>query len=115
MVWQTYWLLIHTPPSINLMGFVFFATVCSYNFHWYLTPFSVSYSQRLAWAHHHKGWHLFLYFVGLIGTFVFFLFIREHWLALGFGAFITFLYSAPKLPWKAFRSLKEIAVGKTIF
>ncbi|HEX4849214.1 MAG TPA: hypothetical protein VFV08_00340, partial [Puia sp.] len=93
MVWQTYWLLLHMQPSIPLMGFVFFATVCSYNFHWYLTPFSVSFSQRLAWAHRHKGWHLFLYFVGLSGTFIFFLFIRQHWLALGFGAFITFLYS----------------------
>ena len=36
-------------------------------------------------------------------------------MALAFGAFVTFLYSAPKLPQPIFRSLKTIAIGKTLF
>ncbi|MBS1655200.1 MAG: hypothetical protein JSU05_10170, partial [Bacteroidetes bacterium] len=32
MVWQTTDLLLHTPFNLNLAGFVFFATICSYNF-----------------------------------------------------------------------------------
>jgi len=36
-------------------------------------------------------------------------------MALAFGAFITFLYSAPKLPLPFFKDLKKIAIGKTIF
>ncbi len=41
--------------------------------------------------------------------------MRQHWLALCFGALLTFLYSAPKLPQPIFRDLKRIAVGKTLF
>ncbi|MBS1597849.1 MAG: UbiA family prenyltransferase [Bacteroidetes bacterium] len=89
--------------------------MCSYNFHWWLTPSSVKISQRLQWAQRYKGLHLFLYFVGLAGSIFFFFTIKEHWMALAFGAFVTFLYSAPKLPWAFFSDLKKIAVGKTIF
>jgi 4-hydroxybenzoate polyprenyltransferase len=36
-------------------------------------------------------------------------------MALAFGAFVTFLYSAPKLSLPFFKNLKKIAIGKTIF
>jgi 4-hydroxybenzoate polyprenyltransferase len=115
MVFQTYQLLLTVAPSVGLCVFVFFATICSYNFHWYLTPRSVTSSQRIRWAQKHKDWHLFLYFVGVAGSLASFFTIREHWPALAFGAFVTFLYSAPKLPQTLFKGLKKIAVGKTIF
>jgi 4-hydroxybenzoate polyprenyltransferase len=115
MLYQTDWLLFRSRPSIDLSCFVFFSTVCSYNFHWYLTPYSVKFSQRIQWAQRHKGLHLFLYFIGLIGSIIFFFTIKEHWLALSFTAFVTFLYSAPKLPQSFFKELKKIAVGKTLF
>lgn len=115
MVWQTYHLVIHSPPPFHFSVFVFFATMSSYNFHWWLTPESAGFSNRLQWASVHKGWHLGLYFLGLAGTIISFWYIREHWMALAFGAFVTFLYSAPKLPQSLFRSLKTIAIGKTLF
>lgn len=115
MVVQTYQLLIHSRPSFNLMAFVFFSTICSYSFHWYLTPHSVAPSERIIWANRHKHWHFLLYLIGLTGSVYFFSFIRQYWLALAFGAFVTFLYSAPKLPHPVFRKLKDIAIGKTIF
>jgi 4-hydroxybenzoate polyprenyltransferase len=115
MVYQTSWLLLHASPSIYLTGFVFFSTICSYNFHWYLTPNSITSSQRAKWAQQHKGWHLFLYFTGLAGSIVYFFFISQYWFAIAFGAFVTFLYSAPKLPQAFFKELKKIAIGKTIF
>jgi 1,4-dihydroxy-2-naphthoate octaprenyltransferase len=115
MVYQTYRLLLHDFPPFSVTAFVFFATMCSYNFHWYLTPDSVDFSRRIQWAREHKGWHLILYFMGLTGTIICFFPIRTHWMALGFVAFITFLYSAPKLPQDFFRALKKIAIGKTLF
>jgi 1,4-dihydroxy-2-naphthoate octaprenyltransferase len=36
-----------------------------------------------------------------------------NWLLL--TAFVSFLYSAPKIPYSIFRGLKKIAIGKTIF
>jgi len=115
MVYQSHQLLFHTSPPISLTLFIFFSTICSYNFHWYLTPFSVTSSVRAKWTQQHKSLHLVLYLMGLIGSAIYFFALREHWLALAFGAFVTFLYSAPKLPQTIFKQLKEIAVGKTIF
>ena len=115
MVWQTSWLLLHRNPPEGLEAFVFFSTICSYNFHWYLTPSSIASSQRIGWAQQFKGYHLFLYFAGLAGAVFFFIPIRSYWPALAVGAFVTFLYSAPKIPQSFFRGLKKIAIGKTIF
>ncbi len=114
MVYQTHQLLLHSPPSIPVLSFVFFASVCSYNFHWFLTPYSITSSQRTRWSGEHKGWHLVLYFIGAVGAVVSFFYIWKHWMALAFAALITFLYTAPKLQ-SFFSILKKIAVGKTIF
>jgi 4-hydroxybenzoate polyprenyltransferase len=115
MVYQTCVLLFNTKPSLSLSLFVFFSTICSYNFHWYLTPFSVTSSARAKWTQQHKTLHLVLYLIGLIGSITYFFIFREHWMALAFAGFVTFLYSAPKLPQTFFKQLKDIAVGKTIF
>ncbi len=115
MVWQTCYLVLHSMPPFHFFAFVFFATMSSYNFHWWLTPESAGFSDRNQWAAEHKGWHLGLYFLGLAGTAISFWYIREHWMALAFGALVTFLYSAPKLPQRIFRSLKKIAIGKPLF
>jgi 4-hydroxybenzoate polyprenyltransferase len=115
MVYQTNSLLLHIPLSRDLVFFVFFSTMCSYNFHWYLTPFSVQTSERIQWTQRFRKLHLVLYFIGLFGSIFFFFKIIDHWMALAFGAFVTFLYSAPKLPLPFFKDLKKIAIGKTIF
>lgn len=115
MIWQTSWLLLGSPPSGRLMGFVFFATICSYNFHWYLTPRSAEPSHRVLWTHHHKTLHFVLYLTGLVGAGVYFLYLLPWLKALCFAVFLTFLYSAPKLSWPIFRQLQRIAIGKTIF
>jgi 4-hydroxybenzoate polyprenyltransferase len=97
------------------MGFVFFSTICSYNFHWYLSKGSVKPSRRIEWTGHHKIMHFILYLVGAVGAIIYFFSLWQHWLALCGGAFVTFLYSAPKLPQPIFKDLKRIAVGKTLF
>jgi 1,4-dihydroxy-2-naphthoate octaprenyltransferase len=115
MIYQTYQLLLQEIPDYTFFSFVFFSTVCSYNFHWYLTPHSVKPSQRIQWAQKHKGYHLALFFIGLAGSAIFFFQLIQYWHWLLLGALITFLYSAPKLPHELFHGLKKIAVGKTIF
>jgi 4-hydroxybenzoate polyprenyltransferase len=114
MTWQSSHLL-HLSVSTNYYWFVFFATICSYNFHWYLTPPSNSSAVRSQWSLNHKNTHLLLYFAGIIGSVIFFYKLRQHWFALFFATFLTFLYSAPKIPLPYFRFLKQVAIGKTIF
>jgi 4-hydroxybenzoate polyprenyltransferase len=114
MVYQTYY-LFHLPYYQNFIWFVFFGTLCSYNFHWYLTPALYGGSYRTQWSIRNKKLHLALYLVGLVGGGWFGIQLLEHWLWLLLTAFITFLYSAPKIPYAPFTHLKKIAVGKTIF
>ncbi|HWJ25407.1 MAG TPA: hypothetical protein VNS32_02635 [Flavisolibacter sp.] len=115
MVWQTAY-LFGIPLSTNLAAFVFFGTVCSYNFHWYLTPPSVSTtSVKTKWNINYKYLHLILFIIGLIGSAVFTLLLIQHWVWLILTAFLTFLYSAPKLSFEPFIRLRKFAIGKTIF
>ena len=115
MVYQTYELLLHTKPNYYFLLFVFFSTVCSYSFHWYLTGNSVIASPRLKWVEKNRRIHLLLFFAGLAGSAIFFFYLLPHWKWLLLSALITFLYSAPKIPHAYFRALRKVALGKTIF
>src|SRR5690349_9166580 len=110
--------LVHarvSPADLYFIAFVFFSTICSYSFHWYLSSPSVLSSPRIAWQHRHHSLHLVFFIVGLIGSAIFFLYLRDHWFWLLVSAIITFLYTAPKIPHPYFRVLRKIALGKTIF
>ncbi|MEO5564696.1 MAG: hypothetical protein ABIR18_14720, partial [Chitinophagaceae bacterium] len=106
---------LHEEPNLNLIGFIFFATICSYSFHWYLTPNVEINSSRLQWLRRNRNAHTTLFFVGLAGTAYFGFFLLNHWPWLLLIAFVTFLYSAPKIPHPLFRILRKVAIGKTIF
>ena len=115
MVYQLHLLFAQVMIPTAFYGFVFFSTICSYNFHWWLTTHAANGTERLQWALRYKWLHLALYFAGLIGSGISFILIRQHWFWIAFGAFVTFLYSAPKIPQRIFIGLRRIAVGKTIF
>lgn len=115
MVYQTNQLLHLRYNSLVCYLFVFFSTICSYNFHWYLTPDTPTEQLRVGWTQRHKKLHLFLYIVGLIGAGAGALYFMRHWFWLGGAVLLTFLYSAPKIPFYPFTLLRRIAVGKTLF
>ena len=114
MIYQT-WYLFKVPFYPDFLYFIFFGTLCSYNFHWYLTPELYGGSYRTKWSIRHKKLHLVLYIIALAGCGWFCFQLLAHWRWLLATAFITFLYSAPKIPFPPFNHLKKIAVGKTIF
>lgn len=115
MLYQAYTLIIGKPVNIYFAAFAFFSTVCSYNFHWALTPHSVAPSHRLQWDEKHKSYHLLLSIIGLTGSAIFFFYFIEKWIYIAPAAILTFLYSAPKIPLPFFQLLKKMAIGKTIF
>ena len=115
MVEQTTRLLLHAAPQAGFTGFVCCATICSYSFHWWLTPDIELPSDRLRWLKKNRPVHLVLFFAGLAGSAWFGLALLNHWPWLLLAAFITFLYSAPKIPHPLFRLLRKVALGKTIF
>lgn len=116
MVYQTCGLLLHRYPDIYFTLFVFFATICSYSFHWYLSPVEGEPpSSRMEWLRRNRQVHTILFFTGLVGAAICSLFLLKYWPWLLLSAFITFLYSAPKIPHRWFRLLRKVALGKTIF
>lgn len=116
MVYQTYQLILHTSPGLYFIAFVFFATMCSYSFHWYLTPTDINItSPRTKWFRSHRNVHLILFFSSLAGVAISGFFLLDHWYWLLLSALITFLYSAPKIPHPYFKALRKVALAKTIF
>jgi 4-hydroxybenzoate polyprenyltransferase len=115
MVYQTALLFgLHLPGLFY--GFVFCGTVCSYNFHWYLTPPAIETpTNKLAWNLLHRPLHLWLFVLGLLASTVFAILLIQYWLFLAMSAFLTFLYSAPMINHSLTIRLRSIAVGKTIF
>jgi len=115
MVYQST-LLFNLHLSTRLIGFVFFGSVCSYNFHWFLTPPTVKQpSEKIRWNINYKYLHLALFIIGLIGSAIFTYLLLDHWIWLILTAFLTFMYSAPKLSYPIFVNIRKIAIGKTIF
>jgi 4-hydroxybenzoate polyprenyltransferase len=115
MVYQTDQLFNLEYRKSAFYAFVFCSTICSYNFHWYLTPVTGTELIRAHWTQKHRRLHLLLYAAGLVGAGYFVLQLLEHWFWLAGAVLLTFLYSAPKLPYKPFTALRKIAIGKTIF
>ena len=101
--------------SAYYLLFAFSGTLCSYNFHWYLTRFNSNAAGRAKWSLEHRNVHLALCIAGLIGAGYALLHLLAYWDWLALAAFLTFMYSAPMIPLRSFQWLKKIAVGKTAF
>jgi 1,4-dihydroxy-2-naphthoate octaprenyltransferase len=116
MVNQTAQLFVGAKPDLYFTGFVFFSTICSYSFHWYLTPSTRDEeSSRMQWLHGRRNIHTAFFFLGIAGVIFCGLHLLNYWLWLGFAAGLAFLYSAPKIPHPWFAILRRVAYGKTIF
>jgi 4-hydroxybenzoate polyprenyltransferase len=115
MVQQTAYLFSGNIVSPDLVRFVFFSTLCSYSFHYYLTTQSVVPSQRIIWLKKNRQVHTVFFIVGLAGAVFFFIRLKEFGLWLLPAVVATFLYSAPKIPHSLFHILRKVAIGKTIF
>lgn len=116
MTFQTTWLFgLH--HYFLLYGFVFCGTVCSYNTHWAFTPklFENPITSRNGLDEIPVWLHIVLAIGAIIGAFVFFLLLRQHWIWLAGAAVLSGFYTAPKIPLRITRWLQQVAFGKTIF
>ncbi|MBC8034527.1 MAG: UbiA family prenyltransferase [Chitinophagaceae bacterium] len=115
ITFQTNQLFTLQYNSYQYLLFVFFSTICSYNFHWYLTREAAAENRRISWTQQHRHLHILLFLAGAAGAAWYFFYFSEHWVWLAGAALLTFLYSAPKLSYQPFIFLRRIAIGKTIY
>lgn len=112
---QAFRFLLKRNSDYNYIGFIFFSTLTSYSFHWFLTVPSVHVSDRISWLQKFRPVHLTFLLASLIGSLIFFIPFIKYWPWFLVAIVATFLYSAPKIPHNIFRSLRKFALGKTIF
>ena len=115
------------PSKDFFLPFVFFSTLCSYSFHWFLTPvpsveiivgsFSVSEMRgdRVNWTLRYKKVLGLLFVIGSLGAIYCFVPLIAYIIWLAPVAFLTGLYSAPKIPFAPFIYLRGYVVGKTLY
>jgi 4-hydroxybenzoate polyprenyltransferase len=114
-------MFLHTKIIFSLridnafLPFIFFSTLCSYSFHWYLTIHVNPVSARLKWAAAHKVFLISLFIISVVFIAIFFIPIAGYYKVLLPLAFITFMYTAPKIPVRPFTFIKRIAVMKTSY
>ncbi len=113
MIYQSNHLLDLRYDTFHYFLFVFCSTLCSYNFHWGLSTDAESTLVRLTWTRNHLRLHALLFGISAIGAAASFIYFIEHWFVMSIAVILTFLYSAPKLPFLTW--LRKIAIGKTIF
>ena len=110
LVFQTIELL-QFPVNYYLIAFVFFATLCSYNFHFLLG--ATLDKQKFSFRLFYKPGFFFL-LAGAIGMVLLFpgAHIRLTNIAIAF--LLTFLYSVPLLPFKQIAFIRKAGFIKTI-
>jgi hypothetical protein len=104
---------LHTDKLF--IPFIFFSTLCSYSLHWYLTAHNKPLSSRLIWTAGHRGFYILLFIFSFALTIVLFFSLSQFYMLLLPLAFITFMYTAPKIPVQPFIFLRKIAVLKTTY
>ncbi len=111
MTVHTFQLFLPGTDVFHLTGFIASSTLFSYCLHWYLLKDDLSHTSRITWTGSHKNILFFLAIIGSISTAFFFYPIREYWIQIAIPAFITMIYTAPKIT--ALNKLKSLAYGKT--
>jgi hypothetical protein len=104
---------LHLPPLFLCL--IFFSTLSSYSLHWYLTPVVITHSDRIIWTLSKKNilWNHFI--IGSILTLILLIFHFNLWIYFLPTALLTFIYTAPKLPFRPFTYLRHWAIAKTLY
>lgn len=97
LCFQTYLFYGHDGINYSLMGFVFSATLLSYNVHFYLASRKSSSSQQTNWFHQQKALTHALNTVALLATAYFLLQLQGLWLWVSITILLNASYTAPLL------------------
>jgi 4-hydroxybenzoate polyprenyltransferase len=105
--------LLHVPVNDYLIGFVFCATIASYNFH-YILAGAIG-KQKLSWSLFSKRpTATFLFIAAAVSAAILFLPSRISMVYALVSVFLTIIYSVPLLPYKQLDVARKAGLLKTI-
>jgi len=106
-------LLLHLSASIYLYGFIFFATLCSYNFYWLLSKYSFRHDMPLAVFFKKEMDEIILLSLSAVGLVFCFLNVHLSYYVIIAAAALTALYAVPLLPFSFLKFTRKAGVLKT--
>jgi 4-hydroxybenzoate polyprenyltransferase len=106
-------LLLHSNLSFYLYAFVFFSTICSYNFYWLLSGyFFAKPSLQLFFKQHYSN--VIVFVIALVALLFSLLKMPELLPVCSAALLLTLLYAVPLLPFKIVRFTRKAGLLKTI-
>lgn len=105
-------ILLHISLPGYLYIFIFFSTLCSYNFYWLLSAFSFS-GQPLWHVIKRYSSNAVFFALGFLGVLFSLPHIQKLIPVICIGVLLTILYTAPLLPFKIFRIARRAGLFKT--
>jgi hypothetical protein len=109
-------LIFNIKLPITFYVFMFLATLCSYNMHWYFTTVHSKNTQREIWSLRNKNLLLILTVASAVATlYLISTFSKNYiWYILPL-VIASIIYTAPKTEFKIFEKMKTKVIGKTIY
>lgn len=105
--------LMHLPINIHLVAFVFFATLCSYNFHYMLGHFSSQ--KKISFPLLFSRYTALLFLsAGGVGVLLALSSAHIRWQNVLIAFALTFVYSLPLLPFKQLAFARKAGFLKTL-
>ncbi len=106
-------LLLHFTVDVYLYAFVFFATLCSYNFYWMLGSYSLARSSPAAFLKKHYT-NIIFFFIAAAGLFICLLHVKGLIPLAVIAVLLTLLYAVPLMPFKVLHFTRRAGFLKTI-
>jgi 4-hydroxybenzoate polyprenyltransferase len=105
--------LLHFDVDIYLYVFVFFATLCSYNFYWMLGSYNLARSSPTAFLKKHYT-NIIFFFISAVGLVVCMLHVKGLIQLAAIAVLLTLAYAVPLMPFKALHFTRRAGFLKTI-
>jgi len=105
-------ILLHIDLTPYLYAFIFFSTICSYNFYWLLSAYFFS-ARPLPVFFKQYYTNVIVFAVGSIGMLFSIQYIANLLAVISLGMVFTLLYAIPLLPFKIFRIARKAGLLKT--
>ena len=106
--------LLSIPHNPNVYGFIFFSTLCSYNFYWLLSKFYFSRRSPLFPFLKKEASLLAVFIFSAAGTLYFLLMAKGLFPGAAVGAILTMIYALPLLPFRFSKRMQKAGFLKTV-